>query len=167
MFPEIILQNRRMDINQLDKMDEIILQMLSENARVPFLEVARACGVSGTAIHQRVARLNAMGVLQGTEYKIDPTKIGYETCAYIGLYLKEDASFDKAVETLKQIPEVVECHCTNEPFDFFIKIHARNNNHLLTLIHDKLKPIGLSHSKIILSFRQIFYKQLTILPMKE
>ena len=155
-----------MENYQLDKMDEVILQMLSENARVPFLEVARACGVSGTAIHQRVARLNAMGVLQGTEYKIDPTKIGYETCAYIGLYLKEDVPFDKAVEALDQIPEVVECHCTNEPFDFFIKVHARNNDHLLTIIHEKLKPVGLSHSKIILSFRQIIKKQLTVLPIE-
>ena len=155
-----------MENYQLDKMDEVILRMLSENARVPFLEVARACGVSGTAIHQRVARLNAMGVLQGTEYKIDPTKIGYETCAYIGLYLKEDVPFDKAVEALEQIPEVVECHCTNEPFDFFIKVHARNNNHLLTIIHEKLKPVGLSHSKIILSFRQIIKKQLTVLPIE-
>ena len=156
-----------MENKQLDEMDETILRMLSENARVPFLEVARTCGVSGTAIHQRVARLNAMGVLQGTEYRIDPTKIGYETCAYIGLCLKEGVSFDNAVETLSQIPEVVECHCTNESFDFFIKVHARNNDHLLTLINDKLKPIGLSHSKIILSFRQIFSKQLTILPMKK
>ncbi|MBQ7350659.1 MAG: AsnC family transcriptional regulator [Bacteroides sp.] len=155
-----------MENYQLDKMDEVILRMLSENARVPFLEVARACGVSGTAIHQRVARLNAMGVLQGTEYKIDPTKIGYETCAYIGLYLKEDVPFDKAVEALDQIPEVVECHCTNEPFDFFIKVHARNNDHLLTIIHEKLKPVGLSHSKIILSFRQIIKKQLTVLPIE-
>ncbi|MBQ8190294.1 MAG: hypothetical protein IJZ45_00825 [Bacteroidaceae bacterium] len=61
---------------------------------------------------------------------------------------------------------MVECHCTNEAFDFFIKVYARNNDHLLTVIHEKLKPIGLSHSKIILSFRQLFYKQLTILPMK-
>ena len=155
-----------MENYQLDKMDEVILRMLSENARVPFLEVARACGVSGTAIHQRVARLNAMGVLQGAAYQIDPTQIGYETCAYIGLYLKEDVPFDKAVEALEQIPEVVECHCTNEPFDFFIKVHARNNDHLLTIIHEKLKPVGLSHSKIILSFRQIIKKQLTVLPIE-
>lgn len=155
-----------MENNQLDEMDEIILRMLSENARVSFLEVARACGVSGTAIHQRVARLNAMGVLQGTEYKIDPTKIGYETCAYIGLYLKEGVSFDKVVETLNQIPEVVECHCTNESFDFFIKVHAHNNDHLLAIIHEKLNPIGLSHSKIIISFRQIIKKQLAIFPKK-
>lgn len=155
-----------MENYQLDKMDEVILRMLSENARVPFLEVARACGVSGTAIHQRVARLSTMGVLQGAAYQIDPTQIGYETCAYIGLYLKEDVPFDKAVEALEQIPEVVECHCTNEPFDFFIKVHARNNDHLLTIIHEKLKPVGLSHSKIILSFRQIIKKQLTVLPIE-
>ena len=155
-----------MENYQLDKMDEVILRMLSENARVPFLEVARACGVSGTAIHQRVARLSAMGVLQGAAYQIDPTQIGYETCAYIGLYLKEDVPFDKAIEALEQIPEVVECHCTNEPFDFFIKVHARNNDHLLTIIHEKLKPAGLSHSKIILSFRQIIKKQLKVLPVK-
>ena len=155
-----------MENYQLDKMDEVILRMLSENARVPFLEVARACGVSGTTIHQRVARLSAMGVLQGAAYQIDPTQIGYETCAYIGLYLKEDVPFDKAVEALEQIPEVVECHCTNEPFDFFIKVHARNNDHLLTIIHEKLKPVGLSHSKIILSFRQIIKKQLTVLPIE-
>lgn len=155
-----------MENYQLDKMDEVILRMLSENARVPFLEVARACGVSGTAIHQRVARLSTMGVLQGAAYQIDPTQIGYETCAYIGLYLKEDVPFDKAIEALEQIPEVVECHCTNEPFDFFIKVHARNNDHLLTIIHEKLKPVGLSHSKIILSFRQIIKKQLTVLPIE-
>lgn len=155
-----------MENYQLDKMDEVILRMLSENARVPFLEVARACGVSGTAIHQRVARLSSVGVLQGAAYQIDPTQIGYETCAYIGLYLKEDVPFDKAIEALEQIPEVVECHCTNEPFDFFIKVHARNNDHLLTIIHEKLKPVGLSHSKIILSFRQIIKKQLTVLPIE-
>ncbi|MGM9817835.1 MAG: Lrp/AsnC family transcriptional regulator [Paludibacteraceae bacterium] len=150
--------------NQLDEMDEKILRMLSENARVPFLEVARACGVSGTAIHQRVQRLTSLGILQGTEYKIDPSKIGYETCAYIGLILKDDTSFDTVVEALGKIPEVVECHCTNEAFDLFVKVHARNNDHLLTIIHDKLKPLGLSHSKIIVSFRQIIQKQLTILP---
>ena len=82
------------------------------------------------------------------------------------MYLKEDVPFDKAVEALEQIPEVVECHCTNEPFDFFIKVHARNNDHLLTIIHEKLKPVGLSHSKIILSFRQIIKKQLTVLPIE-
>lgn len=149
---------------QLDGMDEKILQMLAENARVPFLEVARVCGVSGTAIHQRVQRLTSLGVLQGTEYKIDAAKIGYATCAYVGLSLKEDVFLEEVVEALDGIPEVVECHCTNEPFDLFVKMYARDNAHLLTLINEKLKPLGLSRSKIIISFRQLISKQLSVLP---
>lgn len=149
---------------QLDEMDEKIIRMLASNARIPFLEVARACGVSGTAIHQRVQRLTSLGVLQGTEYKINPSKIGYETCAYIGLFLKDATQFTNVVTALDKIPEVVECHCTNEEFDLFIKVHARNNDHLLTIIHEKLQPLGLSHSRIILSFRQLINKQLVILP---
>ena len=51
-----------------------------------FLEVARACeDVSGAAIHQRIQKLTNLGILKGSEYVIDPEKIGYETCAYIGL----------------------------------------------------------------------------------
>ena len=80
--------------HQLDSFDEKILQMIAENARIPFLEVARACNVSGAAIHQRIQKLTYLGILKGSEFIIDPEKIGYETCAYIGLYLKDPAQFD-------------------------------------------------------------------------
>ncbi|MBS5551537.1 MAG: AsnC family transcriptional regulator [Bacteroides sp.] len=147
---------------QLDEMDEKILHMLTENARIPFLEVARACGVSGTAIHQRVQRLTNLGVLQGTEYKVNPSKIGYETCAYIGLYLKDETSLDAVTEALAQIPEVVEGHYTNEDYDLFVKVYARNNEHLQTIIRKKLMPLGVSHSRVIISFRQVLQKQIAM-----
>ena len=41
----------------IDDLDEKILKLITKNARIPFLEVARECGVSGAAIHQRVQRL--------------------------------------------------------------------------------------------------------------
>ena len=75
--------------HQLDSLDEQILRLIASNARIPFLEVARACNVSGAAIHQRIQKLTNLGILKGSEYVIDPEKIGYETCAYIGLYLKD------------------------------------------------------------------------------
>lgn len=93
--------------HQLDKLDESILKLIANNARVPFLEVARECGVSGAAIHQRVQKLTNMGVLKGSEFVIDPEKIGNEACAYVGLYLKDPEQFDKVVEGLYNIPEVV------------------------------------------------------------
>lgn len=149
-------------MSKIDKLDKQILQLISADARIAFLEVARACGVSGAAIHQRIQKLTSMGVLKGSEFVIDPERIGYETCAYIGLNLKDPEKFDEVVEKLKGIPEVVECHYTTGNFDMFIKIYAYNNHHLLTIIHDKLQPLGLASSQTLISFHTAISRQLPI-----
>ena len=146
----------------LDYLDKKILRMISEDARIPFLEVARACNVSGAAIHQRIQKLQTLGIIKGSQFILDPEKIGYETCAYIGLYLKDPSRFDEVVEELRKIPEVVECHYTTGGFDMFIKIYTRNNHHLLTLIHHKLQPLGLSRSETIISFNAAINRPLVI-----
>ena len=145
---------------KLDRLDKQILKLISEDARIPFLEVARACNVSGAAIHQRIQKLTNIGVLKGSRFIIDPESIGYETCAYVGINLKNPEKFDVAVEALKEIPEVVECHYTTGDYDLFIKIFAINNHHLLDIIHDKLQPLGLSRSETIISFGSAFTRQL-------
>lgn len=147
---------------QLDKLDEQILKMIASNARIPFLEVARACDVSGAAIHQRIQKLTNMGVLKGSEFILDPEKIGYETCAYIGLYLKDPEQFDDVVKALEKIPEVVECHYTTGQYDMFIKIYAMNNHHLLSIIHDKLQPLGLARTETLISFHEAIHRQMPI-----
>ena len=151
--------------HNLDSLDKKILKLIAEDARIPFLEVARSCNVSGAAIHQRIQKLNNMGVLKGSKFIIDPEKIGYETCAYMGLNLKNPEKFDAVVDELKKIPEVVECHYTTGDYDMFIKIYAVNNHHLLNIIHDRLQPLGLSRSETIISFNSAFSRQLPILDM--
>ena len=151
-----------MAYHQLDSLDKKILRMVAKDARVPFLEVARACNVSGAAIHQRIQTLTSSGVLKGSQFIIDPEKIGYETCAYIGLNLKDPEKFDTVVQALLEIPEVVECHYTTCDYDMFIKIYAMNNHHLLNIIHDKLQPLGLSRSETIISFGSAFNRQLPV-----
>lgn len=148
---------------KLDKLDRQILRLIAGNARIPFLEVARACNVSGAAIHQRIQKLVNTGVLKGSQFIIDPGKLGYETCAYIGLNLRNPESFDEVAAGLMRIPEVVECHYTTGDFDIFVKIYAMNNKHLLSIIHDKLQPLGLASSKTIISFNALFERQLPIL----
>ena len=96
--------------HQLDELDEKILKLIIGNARMPFLEVARECNVSGAAIHQRIQKLTNLGVIKGSEFIVDNTKVGYETCAYMGLFLKSPGQFPSVTEALLQIPEVVECH---------------------------------------------------------
>ena len=148
--------------HQLDELDYKILKLIAANARIPFLEVARECNVSGAAIHQRVQKLTNLGILKGSEYIIDSNKICFETCAYMGFYLKNPGDFEHVVEELHKIPEVVECHFTTGQYDMFIKLFARNNQHLLEIIHTKLQPIGLSRTETLISFREIFRRQLPI-----
>ena len=153
--------------HQLDSLDESILKLIASNARIPFLEVARECGVSGAAIHQRIRKLVNLGVLKGSEFVIDPESVGYETCAYMGLYLKHPEDFQQVYEGLLLIPEIVECHYTTGQYDMFIKVYAKNNNHLLSIIHDQLQPLGLSRSETIISFHEAFRRQMPIPEIKE
>ena len=136
--------------------------MLSANARKPYLEIARECNVSGAAIHQRIQKLVNMGVLTGSESLIDPASVGFDTCAYIGFFLKDPAHFDQVVEKLKEIPEVVECHFTTGQYDMFIKLYAKNNRHLLSIIHGKLQNLGLARTESLISFKEVFKRQIPI-----
>ena len=147
----------------LDQLDKKILCLIAEDARIPFLEVARECKVSGAAIHQRIQKLTNLGVLKGSQFVINPEKIGFETCAYLGLNLKNPENFDEAVEALKKIPEIVECHYTTGEYDLFIKVYAHNNHHLLDIIHDKLQVLGLSRSVSLISYNAVIDRPLPII----
>ena len=148
---------------QIDSLDKKILSMIMHNARIPFLEVARECNVSGAAIHQRIQRLINMGVIKGSEFIINPAKIGYHTCAFIGIFLKKASLFDKVVKMLEEIPEVVECHYTTGEYAMFVKIFAQSNEHLKRILHDRLQNIpGIASTETIISLDESFKRQLPI-----
>lgn len=151
-----------MAISNLDALDEQILKLIANDARVPFLEVARACHVSGAAIHQRVQKLMSCGVIKGSQFELDPQSLGYEACAFVGLFLKEPSDFDRVVDALRDMPEVVECHYTTGGYDIFIKIYARSNQHMLSFIHDKLQPLGLQRSETIISLHEAFHRKVAV-----
>lgn len=149
-------------LQDLDSLDVSILQLLSDNARKPYLEVARETGVSGAAIHQRVAKLQQMGVIKGSETLISPESIGYDTCAYLGVYVKDPQTFDNLLEKLKLIPEVVECHLTTGQYDMLIKVYAKNNKDLYDIIHTKFHSLNLGRTETIVSFKELFKRQFPI-----
>jgi Lrp/AsnC family transcriptional regulator for asnA, asnC and gidA len=147
---------------ELDNLDKKILNLIVNDARKPFLEVARECNVSGAAIHQRIQKLTNAGVIKGSEFILDNEKIGYETCAYMGIFLKNPEQFPNVTSALMKIPEVVECHYTTGKYDLFIKIYAKNNQHLLSIIHNKLQPLGLSRTETLISFKEAFKRHMPI-----
>ncbi len=154
-------------MEKIDSLDRQILEIISQNARIPFKDVAADCGVSRAAIHQRVQRLIDLGVIIGSGYHVNPKSLGYRTCTYVGINLEKGSMYKNVVAELNKIPEVVECHFTTGQYDLFIKIYAKNNHHLLNIIHDKLQPLGLSRSETIISFREAIKRQMPIQDLVE
>jgi Lrp/AsnC family transcriptional regulator, regulator for asnA, asnC and gidA len=147
----------------IDELDQKILKLITKNARIPFLEVARECGVSGAAIHQRVQRLLNLGVVTGSEFILDPEKLGYNTCAFMGIHL-EKASFHKqVVEQLLKIPEIIECHYTTGQYAIFLKIQTKTNKHLKQIIDDEFQKIeGIARTETFMSLLVEFERQAPI-----
>ena len=146
----------------LDKLDKKILHLIAEDARIPFLEVARSCNVSGAAIHQRIQKLYSMGVVRGSITLIDPSSVGFDTCAYVGIFLNDSSKYDEVIAHLKEMPEVVECYITTGKYDMFVKLYAKNNDHLLHLIHDKFLTMGLGRTETLITFKEVFKRQIPV-----
>lgn len=148
---------------QIDSLDRKILSMITKNARIPYLEVARACHVSGAAIHQRIQKLTKMGVITGSRFTIDPRKIGYKTCAYMGIFLEKASLYREVLDKLKEIPEITQCHYTTGNYSIFIKIYTRDNEHLKTVLADKLQTIaGVSRTETFISLEEGFSRSLPV-----
>lgn len=148
---------------QIDSLDKKILSIIQGNARVPFLEVARECGVSGAAIHQRVQKLAKLGVITGSEFIVDPKKIGYHTCAYIGIYLEKAGLYHEVVEQLRQIPEITQCDYTTGNYSIFIKLYTRDNEHLKNILSNQLQSIiGVSRTETLICLEESFNRHLQV-----
>ena len=147
----------------IDALDEKILKLITKNARIPFLEVARECSVSGAAIHQRVQRLLNIEVVSGSEFIVNPQKLGYNTCAYMGIYLDKAKFHKQVVQALREIPEIVECHYTTGQYAIFVKIQTKTNKHLKQLIDDELQEIeGIARTETFISLELDFKRQVPI-----
>ena len=151
----------------LDELDKKILSLIASDARIPYLEVARKCEVSGAAIHQRMQKLQQMGIIKGSYYLFDPELVGNETCAFVGILLRDPSDSDRVLEELRKIPEIVECHFTTGDYDMFLKLYAHDNAHLLSVIHEKLQAIGIQRSETMISLREPIHRQMPIYTSKK
>jgi len=149
--------------NRLDQIDLHILNIITKNARIPFKDVAAEVGVSRAAVHQRVNRMIDLQVIVGSGYFVDPKKVNYKTCTYVGIFLEKGSLYVNVVEHLKKIPEIVECHYTTGQYAIFIKVYARDNAHLKEILSDKVQKIpGISSTETILSLEETLKRQVTI-----
>ncbi len=148
----------------IDDLDRQILDIITKNARIPYLEVARECGVSGAAIHQRVQRLIRVGVIKGSEFIVEPALVGFKTCAFIGVFLDTPGRSREAIEKFKEIPEIIECHYTTGNYSLFIKVYARDNEHLRYILSDRIQNVeGVLRTETLISLEESINRQIPVL----
>jgi Lrp/AsnC family transcriptional regulator for asnA, asnC and gidA len=149
--------------HDLDDIDLKILEIISKNARMPFKDVADECGISRAAVHQRVNRMVETNVIVGSGYQIDPKKVDFHTCTYIGIFLDKGGIYESVAEKLSNIPEVVECHYTTGRYAIFAKVYARNNEHLKEILSLHIQKIpGVTSTETFISLEESFKREVPI-----
>ncbi|MGB0863336.1 MAG: Lrp/AsnC family transcriptional regulator [Saprospiraceae bacterium] len=145
--------------NQLDAIDTRILEELTADARISFVQLAKKLKVSNTLIHQRVKKLREEGILKRATYLIDPEKLGYETATYTTIMLSNAKYHRQVEEALRDIPEIVECVNISGRFALLVKIFAKNNRHLRDIIYEKIHAIeGIEGTNSTFSFETAFVR---------
>ena len=152
----------------VDAIDQKILMHLIENARMPFLEIARECGISGAAIHQREKKLEDAGIITGSRLEIDPKALGNDVHAFVGIQISQTNIYKDVINSLKNIPEIVECHFITGKYSLFIKLYCRDNQHLMHVIINLIQKIpGITQTETFLSLEEVFERQVNVLVDKE
>lgn len=150
-------------MEKIDNLDKKILSILSNNARIPFKDVAAECNVSRAAIHQRVQHLIEAGVITGSGFDVNPKSLGYSTCTYVGISLEKGSMYKTVVEELQHIPEVVECHFTTGPYTMLVKLYARDNEQLMELLNNRLQGIhGVVSTETLISLEQSIKREIPV-----
>lgn len=147
----------------IDRLDKRILNIIMSNARIPSKDIAEVCGVSRAAIHQRIQRLIELNVITGSGYNINPSLLGYNTCTYVGIRLEKGSMYREVLSQLEKINEVVECHFTTGQYSMLIKMFAKDNRHLMSLLNDTIQHIpGVTETETLISLEEGMYRQIQI-----
>jgi len=150
-------------MSKIDSLDRKILNIVINNARTPSKDVAAVCGVSRAAIHQRLKSLADDGVILGSTYVVNPKLLGFRTCTFIGVNLERGSQYRTVVPELEKIPEVVECHFTTGPYTMLIKLFARDNEHLMQLLNDRIQNIpGVTGTETLISLDHSIHRNLPV-----
>ena len=147
----------------IDGIDKIILRELISNSRTPINKIALKSGISGAAVHQRIRKLENSGLISGSNIVLNSSILGYTTMAFIGIYLDKPMKNPEAVNRLKKIPEVIECHYTTGNWSILVKILCKNNQHLMNLLNNHIQKIpGISRTETFISLEQQISRQISI-----
>ncbi len=148
----------------IDKLDLQILSILMRNAMTPFTEIAKELIISGGTVHVRMKKMEELGIVKGSNLLVNPTTLGFDICAFLGIYLEKGFYYHDAVDKMREIKEVVELHYCTGSYSMFAKIICRDTNHLREVLNEKIQAIeGISRTETFISLEESIRRQITLL----
>lgn len=149
---------------ELDDTDRKILDLLIQDAKTPYTEIARKVHVSGGTVHVRMARLEELGIVKGSTLKIDYQKLGYGVNAFLGIYLLKSSVYASVAQQLRAIPEVVSIHFTTGAYGIFARLVCRDTQHLRDVLHDQMQPIeGIERTETLIVLEETLNRPIQLL----
>ena len=150
--------------SEIDKLDLRILSILMADAQIPYTEIAKRLDVSGGTVHVRMKKLIGMEVVKGSHLEVDASSLGYDICAFVGMFLEKGSLYNRIVKQLEEIPEITEIHYTTGRYGIFLKIISRNTRELRSILNDKVQPIeGIQRTETFISLEESMKRPIQML----
>ncbi len=150
-------------MHEFDKFDRDILAELEKDGRVAYSSIASKLGISNSMVHQRLARLSSLGILDGVKPVFNEKKLGYDWGAFTGLVLEKDHDSNRIIEELKKIPEITECYYITGAYTLYIKLLARDHAHMRKVLYEKIDSIpGIAKTDSIIELGCAFKRNIAI-----
>ena len=127
---------------EIDNVDIQILSQLQNNAKKPYTEVAKQVHVSSGTVHVRMNKLEKMGVVAGASLDLNLNKLGYTVSSFLGVFLAKSSLYDQVANQLKTIREITSIHYTTGNYSMFVRVYAKNTDHLKDILHDKIQKVS-------------------------
>lgn len=150
-------------MDNLDDFDISIIKELEKDGRMAFSAIAANLKISNTMVHQRINRLMEHGIIGGIKPIIQEKKIGFDWASFTGITLNKDSDSDRIIEELKNIPEITECYYVTGSFTLYIKIVAKNHEHMRKILYEKIDNIpGIAKTDSIIELGCAFKRNIIL-----
>lgn len=149
-------------IYHLDSIDKKIIYLLMDNSKTSLAQISKHVGISITAVHQRIKKMEQAGIIENSISFLNPKKLGYKVISYIGVFLDQPSHYPETIKALRDINEVIEAHYTTGNYSIFLKVLCKDNDDLMQILSKIQKLKGVTRTETFISLEQGIYRQLKI-----
>jgi Lrp/AsnC family transcriptional regulator, leucine-responsive regulatory protein len=118
----------------MDDRDLAIVAALQRDGRATFAEVGRAVGLAASSVHQRIRRLEELGVIRGYRAEVDPQAFGLFVTALVSVTPLDPRQPDDLPDRVREFEEVEDCHSVAGAENYILKVRARTTVDLEDLL---------------------------------